>query len=199
MLPTPPFWSFVQPTPLLQFSVNSNPTPNVLYVVLFLWLNRWSHHIWCAILRNDNMDLHMLAMLTTKRALMCVLCNKASSLLRPDTYDFLLVLWFDITHTQAKKHTHHTQEPVHWHTNINIYLHHVLCAHSSYHLIIHWYQKFTFHNAFPFQILFNWKVIYPLIRCYRFFLLNTNKQNTHTHTHTHTPNIPRKITLERVS
>ena len=26
---------------------------------LFLWLNGWSHHIWCVILLNDIMDLHM--------------------------------------------------------------------------------------------------------------------------------------------
>ena len=35
------------------------PTPTVLPVVLFLWLNGWSHHIWCANLLNDNMDLHI--------------------------------------------------------------------------------------------------------------------------------------------
>ena len=35
------------------------PTSTVLSVVLFLWLNGWSRHIWCANLLNDNMDLHM--------------------------------------------------------------------------------------------------------------------------------------------
>ena len=35
------------------------PFPTVLSVVLFLWLNGWSRHIWCAILLNDDMDLHM--------------------------------------------------------------------------------------------------------------------------------------------
>ena len=48
---------------------------------------------------------------------------------------FLLVHWFDITHT---KHTQHTQGPVDWHTHINIYLHHLLCAHSSHLYYIKW-------------------------------------------------------------
>ena len=47
---------------------------------------------------------------------------------------FLLVLWFDIKHT----HTKHTQRPVDWYTHINIYLHHLLCAHSSYLYYIKW-------------------------------------------------------------
>ena len=53
---------------------------------------------------------------STRRTLLCVLCNKASSLLRSDTiYVFLLAVWFDITHTKT--------------------LHYID--------IIHWYQKFT--------------------------------------------------------
>ena len=35
------------------------PTPTVLSAVLFVWLNKWSHHIWCAVFLPDNMDLHM--------------------------------------------------------------------------------------------------------------------------------------------
>ena len=63
---------FYNPLPILPppFQILSNlpsptslspPTPNpiVLSVVLFLCLNGWSCHIWCAILLNDNMDLHM--------------------------------------------------------------------------------------------------------------------------------------------
>ena len=55
--------------PLL-FQILSNPLspaslspltsiPTAFSVVLFLWLNGWSCHIWCAILFNNNMDLHM--------------------------------------------------------------------------------------------------------------------------------------------
>ena len=35
------------------------PSPAALSDVMFLWLNGWSCHIWCAILLNDNMDLYM--------------------------------------------------------------------------------------------------------------------------------------------
>ena len=41
------------------FSVASNSTLTAPFVVLFLWLNGWSRHIWCSVLYNDNMDLNM--------------------------------------------------------------------------------------------------------------------------------------------
>ena len=53
--------------PLL-FSNIGHPLPSaptsaatVFFVFLFLWLNGWSCHIWCAILLNDIMDLHFRA------------------------------------------------------------------------------------------------------------------------------------------
>ena len=51
---------------------------------LVFWLNRWLCLIWCAILLNDIIDLHMLSLdldtfiFGTRSTLMCVLCNKAS-------------------------------------------------------------------------------------------------------------------------
>ena len=55
---------------------------------------------------NDIMDVQMLSL----RILMHVLCNKVSGLLRSDTwYSFLLVLWFDITHTNKHKHIKDTK------------------------------------------------------------------------------------------
>ena len=113
----------------------------------------------------------------------------------------------------ATKHRAHSRA-VDCHTHINIYLHHLLCCHSSclYNIewIIQWYQKFTFHNVFFFKNCSLVKVIHMLIRWYktRFFLWNTNntdrngviKENTHTHTHTpNTLNTLRERTLERVS
>ena len=52
MLPTRPFSNFCQPSPPSRTCL-SPPTPTVIVfsVVLFLWLNGWSHHI--------NMDLHI--------------------------------------------------------------------------------------------------------------------------------------------
>ena len=57
-----PLLQFLSNPPPPYFPVNSNPhpyPPTVLSAVLFLWLNGWSHHVWCAILLNDNMDIHM--------------------------------------------------------------------------------------------------------------------------------------------
>ena len=48
VLPTPP--TSLSPQTLI---------PNTPSVVMFVWLNGWSCHIWCAILCNNNMDLHM--------------------------------------------------------------------------------------------------------------------------------------------
>ena len=43
------------------------------------------------------------------------------------------------SHTQT--HTRHTQGPVDWHTHINTYLHHLLCAYSSYLYYTEWLNK----------------------------------------------------------
>ena len=131
MLLTP---NFVQP-PLPHFSVTSNLHPNCFFCCpasLAKWV---SCHIWCAILLNNNMDLHM-SSLGTRRTLMCVLCKNVSGLPRSDICSFLLVLWFDIANKQT--HTQHTQRPVDWHTHINEYLHHLLCAQSSCLYYIKW-------------------------------------------------------------
>ena len=47
------------PTPLPTSLLPPIPTPTGLSNVLFLWLNGWSCYIWCAILLNYDMDLHM--------------------------------------------------------------------------------------------------------------------------------------------
>ena len=46
------------------------------------------------------------------------------------------LLWY---HTH--KHTQHTQGPVDRHNHINIYLHNLLCAHSSYSYYIKWLNE----------------------------------------------------------
>ena len=142
LFPTPPFSNFAQlhsPSLLLP-----SPKPTALSVALFLQLNRWLRYNWFGILLNDTMDLYMLSLRKfVSEGPWCV---------------SLLVLWFDITHTNTQTHTQTYSTlcgPVDWHTHINIYLHHLLCAKSSYlyyiECIIHWYQKFIFHNVFRFQ------------------------------------------------
>ena len=46
--------------------------------------------------------------------------------------------YLDITQTQTHKATHHIKGPVDLHTHINIYLYHLLCAHSNYFYYIEW-------------------------------------------------------------
>ena len=100
------------------------------------------------------------------------------------------LIWYH-THT----YTQYTQGAVEWQTHTNIYLHHLLYAHSSclpyLEWIIHWYKKCTSTMSFIVKNYSLVKVIYLLIRCYktRFFLWNTNnadrngvnKQHTYTH------------------
>ena len=132
--------------------------------------------------------------------MVCVLWNKASSLLR-STHNVVLCWYSDLishTHKYTHAHTGHTEHSrvSRLHTHINIYLHQLLCAHSSYlyctEWIIYWYQNLISTMSFLFKNYSLEKVIYLLIRSYktRFFLWNTNnavrncanKQNTPTHT-----------------
>ena len=86
-------------------------------------------------------------------------CNKVSSLVRLDTCGFLLVLWFDVTHTNTKKDTQHAkgQRDRHPYKYILILL--VMCSEQP--SVLHWTNNlliskiyFTeFHNIFAFQKL----------------------------------------------
>ena len=81
----PPLFQILSTTPTTSLSPPA-PTPTVLSGVLFLSLNGWTHHIWCAILLNDNMDLYVQPWyLSSLGTMMCVLCNKASNLLGSET------------------------------------------------------------------------------------------------------------------
>ena len=132
ILPNSSFSNFVHhlshplfhPPPLLP--------PSILSADMFLW---WSHHIWCAILLNDNTDLHIpgLGTLVPEKTLMCVLCNKASSLLRSDTLSgFLLGLRVDITQT----HTAHSGGSQLTHTYKYIFTPPVVCSQQL--PLLHW-------------------------------------------------------------
>ena len=120
------------------------------------------------------------------------------------TCGFLLVLWFNITDTQTHTYTktHSTLGPAYWHTHINIYLHQLLCAHSSY-LVITLNEELTeIKNLLSTRFFFISKMIhlqksYLLIRCYkaRFFLWKTNNtdRNGVNKQNTYTPNTQRNI------
>ena len=82
-----PFFKFCPPhkfCPQTHFPVISNPHPHGSFCCS-VFLAEWviMPHVMCYF-TNDNMDRHMSG-LGTRRTLICVLCNKASSLLWSDT------------------------------------------------------------------------------------------------------------------
>ena len=102
----PHFFKFCPPaSPPTSLSPQTpTPTPTVLSVVLFLWLNGWSHHIWCAILLNDNMDLHMLSLCTLPpEGHWCVFYATRCQLYWGVTYKVIFYWYSDfvITHTHS--------------------------------------------------------------------------------------------------
>ena len=164
ILPTAPFSNFDQHTsPPLPFRLQLPPL-TALYVVLFIWLYEWLCHIWCAILLNDIIDLHMssLGTLAPERP-SCVFYATRHHVYWGLTNNVVFRWYPNLishkhTHTYTRKDTQYTLGPVDWHIHINIYLHHLLCAHNSYlyqKLIsdiliskIYFPQCFTFQNLF---------------------------------------------------
>ena len=126
--------------PLPQFPVTSNLHPNCSFCspVSFGWVGGWSRHIWCAILLNDNMELHMSSLGTlVPEGPWCVFYATRRQVYWGLTHN-VVFYWYSNLILQTHKHTQHTQGPVDWHTHINICLHHLLCAHSSY---LRWLNK----------------------------------------------------------
>ena len=99
----PPFFKFCSTLPPTSVTCPT-PIPTVFSVALFLWLNGWSSHIWCAVLLNDNIDLHMSSLGTlVSEVLWCVLCQFYWGL----THNVFFYQYSDlISHTH--KHTHTT-------------------------------------------------------------------------------------------
>ena len=183
-------------TPLPHFPVTSNPHPHCSFcchVSLAEWVIK--PYLMC------HGSTHAKPWyLGTWRTLMCFMQKGVKFT------EVWHVMWFFAgtmtqchTHTNTQ-HTQHTQGPVDWHTHINIYLHHLLCAHSSCLYFVKWLNEWftdiknlTSTMSFLFKNYSLVKVIYLLIRCYetRFFLWNiyntdrngVNKQNIHTHIH----------------
>ena len=138
----PPFSNFDHPPPPTSMSP-PNPNHTALSVVTFPWLNGWSCHILYAILFNDNMDLYMSSLGTlVPEGAWCVFYATRRQVYWGLTHN-VVFYWYSylISHTQTEKHTQHTQGPVDLHTHIIMYLHHLLCAHSSYLCYIKWLNE----------------------------------------------------------
>ena len=135
LLPPPPFFRFC-PTSYPTSLSPPTPTLTVLSNVLFLWLNGWSRHIWYAILLSNNMDLHMFSLGTlVPEGPSCALWKKSINF--TEVWD---IMWFftgALIWYHTYKHTTHSGAPRLTHL-YNIYLQHLLCAHSSYLYYIKW-------------------------------------------------------------
>ena len=119
--PPPHFFKFCLPRPSPPSPQHRSlspptPTPTTCSIVLFLWLNGWLLYIWCAVLLNDSMDLHMSShgTLAPERSWYVLYAKRVKFIEIWHMLWFLLVLWFDITY----KHKQYTPGPVDWHTHI---------------------------------------------------------------------------------
>ena len=106
ILSTPLFFQILSTFPLPPFLSPPTPTPTALPVVLFLWLNVWLCHIWCAILLNDIMDLHMLSLGTfVPERLWCALHATRDQVYWGLTHNVVFCWYSDLT-SHTHKHTH---------------------------------------------------------------------------------------------
>ena len=133
----PPFSKFCPPPPPPHFPATCNPhLPIALSVVLLLWLNEWLHHIWCAILLNYIMDLHISRLGTSvPERPWCVFYETRHQVYRGLTHNvffcwhsYLIPLTHSLTHT----HTH-----IHTHTHAHAHTHR---AHSGASILTHPYK-----------------------------------------------------------
>ena len=89
------------------------PTPTVVSAALFLWLNGWWCHIWCAVLLNDNMDLHMSSLGTiVPEGPWCVFYATGHQIyvgLTCNVFFTGTLIWYHMTNTtHTHAHTQHT-------------------------------------------------------------------------------------------
>ena len=122
----PLFWNFVQPL----FSVTSNPHPHCSF---FGWMG---DHATLEVL------FYLILWIYTCRAMVLDVYDLDVCFIQQGVkFTEVWHMWFFASaltwyHTQEHTHTHkdtqHTQGPVNLHAHINIYIHHLLCAHSNY-------------------------------------------------------------------
>ena len=127
-----PLFQTLSTTTPPQFPCDIQPPPPLFFLLscFFSWMGDWLHHIWCVILLNDNIDLHMSSLVSLVPEGLCFLHQKECVFyaIRHQVY------WGQI-------HQIHLISYVDWYTHINIYLHQLLFAHSSYLFYIKWLNE----------------------------------------------------------
>ena len=125
--PLPPFSNFITPPPY--FSLQ---TPPPLLFLLSCWMGDRATFDVFYFLLNYIMDLHMLSLGTVvPEGPWCVFYSTRHQVYWGLTHN-VTFCWYPGLISHTLKHTQHTQGPLEWHIHINIYLHHLLCTHSSY-------------------------------------------------------------------
>ena len=137
---THPFLKFCPHTPNPTFLSPPTPTATVFSVVMFLWQKGWSCHIWCATLLNDNMDLYVPSLGTlVPEGSWCVFHATRRQVywsLKHTVVFYWYCYLISVTHNIQNTFRGHETK-----THINIYLHHLLCGHSSYLYLIKWLNE----------------------------------------------------------
>ena len=89
------------------------------FVAFFLWLNGWLHHIWCVILLNDIMDLHMLNLGTLVTQASCSVFyatrGQFTNIYHMIWFFANTVIWY---YTLINEDMQHIQRPIDWNTHI---------------------------------------------------------------------------------
>ena len=120
ILPTPPFFKFCPP-PSLPYHLQ--PAPPLLFLLSVSLANGWSRHILCAILLNDNKDLHMSSVGTlVPEGPWCVFYATRCQVYWGLTHN-VVFYWYSnlISHTQTHKYTITL-------TNIQLFTPPVMCS-----------------------------------------------------------------------
>ena len=88
-------------------------------------------HILCVILLNDIMHLYMLRLgnLAPERSCYVFYATRYQIYRGLTHVDFC---WSNITNTHTQKDTYHTQGPMDWQTQVNMYYDHLTQAHNKY-------------------------------------------------------------------
>ena len=112
----PPYFAYPHPPFFFKFWTVPHPItsiPTALFIALFCWLNGWLRHIWCVILLNDIMDLHIrsLGTMYQKDHIVCFMQQgvKFTEVSQNVIFYWYSVLWFDITSTHKISSTHRDQ------------------------------------------------------------------------------------------
>ena len=152
------------------------PTLTALSVVLFVWLNGWLHHIWCAILLNDITNLHMpnLGTLVPQGPWCAFYVTRRQVYwgLKPVFFSGTLI-WCHThinTHKQTQRHTAHSGASRLTHPYKYIFTSPIMWSQQL--SLLHWMNNSLILNIyFPrclfFSKLFTCKSHNLLIRCYK--------------------------------